>query len=75
MKCQIPGCKNKADKITTKKNQIIYGVNIETITLFTCANHTSEEINECNNKALEKEYKKNKIMCNPFLEVSKLKTK
>jgi len=76
MKCQIGECKNECSKITTKQRCIIHGMSVsKTMTIFTCDKHSKEEIEQYTNHLLEKEYKKQKINLNPFLEVSKLTTK
>jgi hypothetical protein len=45
MRCQIPGCKNKGIKASTKEG-IFCGVHLEHVMVYTCGKHSKVEIEE-----------------------------
>lgn len=43
MHCQIPGCKNMGH-LATKKDGIFSGIHLENVMIWTCNEHSKEEI-------------------------------
>lgn len=66
MRCQIPGCKNKGIRASTKEG-IFCGVHLEHIMVYTCGKHSKVEVE----KALEQigeDEASNLQQVNPFAE-------
>lgn len=71
MRCQMPGCKNKGIQ-ATKKNGIFLGVHLENVAIFTCNEHSIEEIETELEKVGQEEASYLEHECNPFLDAPKL---
>jgi hypothetical protein len=54
MRCQIPGCKNKGVKATTKEG-IFCGVHLENIMVYTCGKHPQVEVEQALERVGEEE--------------------
>ena len=64
MRCQIPGCKNKGVKATTKEG-IFMGVFLENVMIYTCGKHSTTEIEQALERVGEEEAS-NLQQVNPF---------
>lgn len=64
MRCQIPGCRNKGLKATTK-NGIFCGVHLENIMVYTCGRHSQVEVEKALDRIGEGEAS-NLQQVNPF---------
>jgi hypothetical protein len=71
MLCQIPGCKNKGIKATTKEG-IFLGVHLENVMIWTCGKHSKEEIEIALENVGDDEATYLQHDACPFLEVQKL---
>jgi glutamate-1-semialdehyde aminotransferase len=67
MRCQVPGCKNKATKLS-KKNVLNCGVYLENNMVWHCTHHSEAEIDEVQNAEAEAAQ-----MVNPMIEIQKKK--
>jgi len=45
MKCQVPGCQNKATKFS-KRNVLNCGIYLENASIWHCGNHPEEELDK-----------------------------
>lgn len=45
MRCQMPGCSNKGMKACTK-NGVFLGVHLENVMVWTCKEHSDQEIDD-----------------------------
>lgn len=70
MRCQIPGCKKKGLKATVKDG-VFFGVHLENVMIWTCADHSEEEITEALQNIGEEEASLLQHEANPFQEVKK----
>ena len=64
MRCQIPGCRNKGVKATTKEG-IFCGVHLENIMVYTCGRHSQVEVEQALERVGEDEAS-NLQQVNPF---------
>lgn len=64
MRCQIPGCRNKGLKATTKEG-IFCGVHLENIMVYTCGKHSKAEVEQALDRVGEDEAS-NLQQVNPF---------
>lgn len=67
MKCQVPGCKNKATKFS-KKNVLNCGIYLENSTVWHCGNHSEEDLDKVYDSFAE-----DAQMVNPMLDIEKLR--
>lgn len=65
MKCQVPGCKNKATKFS-KKNVLSCGIYLENSTVWHCDHHSEMEIDKLYDDEAEATQ-----MVNPMIEIQK----
>ena len=66
MRCQIPGCKNKGVKATTKEG-IFQGVFLENVMIYTCGEHPKMEVEQALERVGEEEASSLQ-QTNPFAE-------
>lgn len=64
MRCQIPGCRNKGLKATTKAG-IFCGVHLENVMVYTCGKHPKVEVEQALERVGEDEAS-NLQQVNPF---------
>lgn len=74
MRCQMPGCKNKGIKATTKDG-IFMGVHLENVMIFTCGNHLPVDIELELEKVGEEEASILQHECNTFDMAAKIMKK
>lgn len=67
MKCQVPGCKNKATKLS-KKNVLNCGVYLENTIIRHCGRHSEEDLDK-----IYDSFVADSQMVNPMLDVQKIK--
>jgi hypothetical protein len=73
MRCQIPGCKNKGVRASTKDG-IFLGVHLEHVLVYTCGRHTEKEVNEALERVGEEEATALQPEASPFLELQKIRS-
>lgn len=67
MKCQVPGCKNKATKLS-KKDVLNCGVYLENKSIWHCGNHSDKELDKVYDSFAE-----DSQIVNPMLDIQKIK--
>jgi len=66
MKCQVPGCKNKATKFS-KKNVLNCGIYLEDKSIWHCNNHSKEDLDKVYDSFAEEAQ-----IINPMVDVQKV---
>lgn len=67
MRCQVPGCKNKAIKFS-KKNVLNCGVYLDNTSVWHCGNHSEEDLDKVYDSLAEEAQ-----IVNPMLDAQKIR--
>lgn len=70
MRCQMPGCKNEVNE-ESSKDGVFCGLHLEHVSIYTCGNHSEEEVENALTQLGEEEASAIQSDCNPFVDASK----
>lgn len=70
MRCQMPGCKNEVSE-ESSRDGIFCGLHLEHVSIYTCGNHSEEEVENALARRGEEESSTIQNGCNPFIDASK----